>query len=219
MRRQQLAHILRASCQIARDNQVLVLGSQAILGAYDDDELPAAVLMSMEADIAFLSDPDRRKADAVEGAIGEMSTFHETNHVYAEGIHVDTAELPAGWRERLVSWNLQSSHPAEPRFVEPHDLVVSKLAAGREKDIVFAASLLDAELVGLDTLLARAAQLPRSSARVTQSLGSYRRQELHDAIPSTSAAPQAKDHLDDLIKKLAERDHSRSQDRDYGLEL
>lgn len=65
---------------------MLVLGSQAILGAYDDDELPAAVLMSMEADIAFLSDLDRRKADAVEGAIGEMSTFHETNHVYAEGL-------------------------------------------------------------------------------------------------------------------------------------
>lgn len=26
---------------------------------------------------------------------GEMSTFHEQNGIYAEGIHVDTATLPA----------------------------------------------------------------------------------------------------------------------------
>jgi hypothetical protein len=75
--RLQLAHILRASCQIARDKNVLVVGSQAILGSYDADQLPAAVLMSMEADIAFLDDPDRSKADDVEGAIGEMSPFHD----------------------------------------------------------------------------------------------------------------------------------------------
>jgi len=154
---------------------VLVIGSQAILGAYEDDELPAAVRMSMEADIAFLDDPDRSKADQVEGAIGEMSTFHETNHVYAEGVHVNVAELPAGWRDRLVRWELESSQPADPRFVEPHDLVVTKLAAGREKDLEFAASLLDCGLVHLDVLVKRAALLPRSSSRVTGWLKAYQR--------------------------------------------
>lgn len=143
MKRQELAHILRASCQIAHDNDILVMGSQAILGTFDDDELPDLVRLSREADIAFLDDPDRAKADAVEGAIAEMSTFHDTNRVYAEGVHIETAELPDGWRDRLVTWSLLSSTPASPRFVEPHDLVLSKLAAGRDKDIVFATSLLD----------------------------------------------------------------------------
>lgn len=127
MKREQLAHILRASCVVADDNDVLVIGSQAILGFYDDDELPQSVLMSMEADIAFLDDPDRRKADEVEGAIGEMSTFHANNQVYAEGVHIDTAELPAGWRRRLVTWDLKSSAPANPSFLEPHDLGAYRL--------------------------------------------------------------------------------------------
>lgn len=173
MKRQQLAHILRAACQITGDKNVLVVGSQAILGAYDDDELPATVLMSMEADIAFLDDPDRRKADDVEGAIGEMSAFHETNHVYAEGVHIDTSELPEGWRDRLVRWNLLSSRPADPGFIEPHDLVVSKLAAGREKDFAFATSLIDARLVKLGTLVERAQLLPASSARVYAWLAAF----------------------------------------------
>jgi len=175
MKRQQLAHILRASCAIARDKNVLVIGSQSILGTYDDNEVPSSVLMSMEADIVFLDDPDRRKADDVEGAIGEMSVFHETNHVFAEGVHLDTAELPSGWRDRLVRWDLESSEPADPRFIEPHDLVVSKLAAGREKDIVFATSLLEARLVRLGALLERARLLPTSCQRVTTWLEAYQR--------------------------------------------
>jgi hypothetical protein len=175
VKRQQLAHILRSSCHVAHDKDVLVIGSQAILGAYEDDELPVAIMMSMEADIAFLDDPDRSKADQVEGAIGEMSTFHEANHVYAEGVHVDVAELPRGWRDRLVRWELQSSEPADPRFVEPHDLVVTKLAAGRDKDLEFAASLLDSGLVHLDLLFERAALLPKSSRSVTNWLKAYQR--------------------------------------------
>ncbi len=112
MRRQELAHILGASCRVAHDSDVLVIGSQAILGAFDDDELPDLVRLSREADIAFLDDPTREKADAVEGAIGEMSAFHDANRIYAEGVHIDTAELPEGWRGRLIGWDLRSSDPA-----------------------------------------------------------------------------------------------------------
>ncbi len=79
---------------------------------------------------------------------------------------IDTAELPEGWRERLATWTLQSSNPASPKFVEPHDLVLSKLAAGRGKDVVFAAALLDAGLVNLEVLVERAAGLPASGDRV-----------------------------------------------------
>lgn len=175
MKRQQLAHILRASCVITHDNDVLVIGSQAILGAFDDDEVPSSVLTSMEADIVFLDDPGRRKADEVDGAIGEMSLFHEANHVYAEGVHIDTAELPDGWMARLITWDLTSSDPADPRFLEPHDLVVSKLAAGRDKDIAFASALLDAGIVDIDLLVERARALPRSYERAMAWLDGYRR--------------------------------------------
>jgi hypothetical protein len=67
--RQQLAHVLRAACTVASDPNVLVLGSQSILGSFDEDELPPEATASIEADIAFLNDPDRHKADRVGGTL------------------------------------------------------------------------------------------------------------------------------------------------------
>lgn len=162
MKRQELAHILRAACAISQDEEVLVLGSQSILGSYDEDDLPGVATVSAEADIAFLDDDDRRKADLVEGAIGEMSGFHNTNHYFAEGVHLDTVTLPDGWQDRMVRWGLQSSYPARPLFLDPHDLAVSKLVAHREKDLVFVRALLDAGLLDHVTLAARVADLPHT---------------------------------------------------------
>lgn len=160
MNRTQLAHVLRSASRIAGDSKVLVVGSQAILGLRDEDELPAEATASMEADVAFLDDADRTKADDVEGGIGEFSTFHEEFGYYAEGVHLDTVVLPGGWRERLLTPELAGAEPAEALFLEPHDLVVSKLVANRSKDLAFAAALVEADLIDLDTLLERMYAMP-----------------------------------------------------------
>jgi hypothetical protein len=123
-------------------------------------DLPPEATASQEADIAFLDDPARDKADDVEGAIGELSTFHEENGIYAEGVDIDTAILPEGWKDRLVSWELQSSKPAKPRFLEPHDLAVSKLAAGRRKDHDFVLALIRGGLLDVAVVRKRASMLP-----------------------------------------------------------
>jgi hypothetical protein len=158
--RTQLAHVLRSASRIAGDSEVLVVGSQAILGLRDEDELPAEATASMEADIAFLDDSDRAKADEVEGGIGEFSTFHEEFGYYAEGVHLDTVVLPKGWRERLLRPELVDAEPAQALFLEPHDLVASKLVANRSKDLAFASALVDADLIDLDLLLERIFALP-----------------------------------------------------------
>lgn len=167
MRRTDLAHLLRAACDVAGDRDVLVIGSQSILGTYDEDELPAAATASIEADIGFLDDPDRAKADDVEAVIGEMSQFHQANGVYAEGVHVDTATyLPSGWRDRLISWPLRSSDPADPHFLEPHDLTIAKLGAHRPKDLAFVDALLQADMLELPIVQARCDLLPDQHALV-----------------------------------------------------
>jgi len=174
VRRQELAHILRAACDIAGDRDVLVIGSQSILGTFDEDDLPPAATASIEADIAFLDDPDRTKADDVEGAIGEMSSFHQVFGVYAEGVHVETAlYLPPGWRDRLIGWPLRSSEPADPHFLEPHDLAISKLGAAREKDRAFVSALIRAGLLDLQTLRERCAMLPEEHAMVRERIGAF----------------------------------------------
>jgi Nucleotidyltransferase of unknown function (DUF6036) len=147
MNRRQLEHVLAIASRVGDASDLLVIGSQSILGSIPEDRLPYAATASIEVDIAFLNDPDNEKADDVDGAIGELSPFHEKFGYYAQGVSVTTATLPTGWQERLVTVSTGHAVPAKVLFLDPHDCVVAKLVAGREKDTMFAAALLDAGLI------------------------------------------------------------------------
>ena len=82
---EQLEHVLRAAATIVGERDVLVIGSQAVLGAIDEDRLPSEATTSIEADLTFFDDPADEKADQVDGAIGELPTFHETNGLIRPG--------------------------------------------------------------------------------------------------------------------------------------
>lgn len=41
MRRSQLEHAIRTACQLIDADEIIVVGSQAILGTYPENELPA----------------------------------------------------------------------------------------------------------------------------------------------------------------------------------
>lgn len=177
MRREHLEHVLRAASQIAGDPDVLVIGSQAVLGAIPEERLPPAATASIEVDVAFFDDPDDSKADHVDGAIGELSAFHETFGYYAQGVSVSTAVLPAGWRDRLVLVETSSTAPGRGYLLEPHDCVVSKLIAGREKDYAFADALIKHLLIDPTVLAERV-----ETAEVSDAL----RQRLRNWISSQS---------------------------------
>ena len=98
MTRQQLEHIIRASGAITNLDTIVVVGSQAILGAVPS--APADLLKSMEADVYPLDKPDY--SDLIDGAIGEGSQFHETFEYYAHGVGPETAVLPLGWETRAT---------------------------------------------------------------------------------------------------------------------
>lgn len=160
MNRLQLAHVLCAACEVTGDPDVIVLGSQAILGSYDEDDLPPEATASMEVDLAWRRDTKvRERAEQVNGAIGELSPFHESNGYYPEGISLETAVLPEGWQDRLHRWALASSKPANARFLDRHDLAISKLAAFRDKDREFVRALMEHGLVEPDTIRERLALL------------------------------------------------------------
>lgn len=166
--REQLAHIVRAAATITGDGDIVIIGSQSILGSYENTDLPAQATLSIEADVAFRNDPDGAKADEVDGSIGELSMFHETHGYYAQGVTLETARLPAGWQDRLIHLDRTDTKDGDAYCLESHDLVVAKLVAGREKDIGFAISLLAARIVDADTLRTRAGELhvPVERARV-----------------------------------------------------
>jgi len=81
------------------------------------------------------------KAELVDGSIGEKSPFHDTFGYYAHGVGPETAILPAHWRTRLVRVQNQNTNGIAGLCLSPGDLVVSKLAAGRDKDMDFVRAL------------------------------------------------------------------------------
>jgi len=86
LKRSELAHILRAASRIADETDIVVFGSQSILGSFDEDDLPDAAVGSVEADVTFWSDARDEKADMVDGAIGEGSDSRQMYGYYAQGV-------------------------------------------------------------------------------------------------------------------------------------
>lgn len=164
MRRDQPEHAIRAACQIIGHPAVIVVGSQAILGTFGEDELPPDATMSLEVDILpIASDNDEvaRLADLIEGVAGEFSPFEQLHGFSIDGVDLTTSILPAGWRERLVKVsNANTAAPTgAPRFtgwcLDKEDLCVAKLCAFREKDRNFVGALVTARLVHVETIRSR----------------------------------------------------------------
>jgi len=156
----QLEHILRASGSITGCREIVVIGSQALLASFPD--APADLLGSMEVDCYPNDNPAR--ADLIDGSIGELSPFHETFGYYAHGIGPETASLPAGWRGRVVRLQNENTGGTIGLCLSPADLAVSKLLAGREKDIEFVRAMLRAGVVDEAAIRSLAAELNQEQA-------------------------------------------------------
>lgn len=161
MKRHELEHIIRAAATIADVDEVVVIGSQAILGQFPD--APAELLVSVEADLYPRHHPDR--AALIEGSIGELSPFHDTFGYYAQGVGPETAVLPAGWEGRLVPIRNEGTRGATGWCLEAHDLVASKYVADRPKDRAYILAAIRHGLVSRDVLVARVEDLPLDAPR------------------------------------------------------
>ena len=164
MRRSELEHLIRAAAAITDQYEIMIVGSQSILGAIPTP--PDSLLESMEADIYPIHRPDL--ADLIDGLIGEGSPFHERFGYYAQGVGPETAILPTGWLSRVIQIQNRNTDLKVGLCLEPHDLAASKLAAGREKDWLFVEVMLRHNIVGADTLEERIKMLPIPAARIEQ---------------------------------------------------
>lgn len=109
--------------------QIVVVGSQSVLGSHSDKELPERATLSMEADVMYRRQGayDEELTDLVDAAFGEGSAFHEQNGVYLQGVDETTCVLPDGWNGRLVTLAELPSRAggnAPVLCLDPHDLAV-----------------------------------------------------------------------------------------------
>lgn len=154
MTRAQLEHVIRAASAISDDDEIVILGSQAVLGQFPD--APASLLVSVEADVYPKNHPE--KADVIDGSIGEGSVFQETFGYYAQGVDETTATLPDGWKDRLIAIRGPGTLGATGWALEIHDLLISKYVAGREKDVAFTRDVAKHGLARRETLEERVAR-------------------------------------------------------------
>ncbi len=167
MRLEEFEHLVAAAAEVTGQDEFVVVGSQAILGSID--EPPDSMLQSMEVDIYPIQAPEA--ADLIDGSLGDGSQFHAAFGYYAHGVGPETAKPPRGWQKRLVKREIPARVGSDRAVVvwclEIHDLVISKLVAGRERDWDYAAEALRAGLVQPEVLLERVPDLPVSDELLT----------------------------------------------------
>jgi hypothetical protein len=166
MKRSELEHIIRAAGSIANDTEIVVIGSQSILGQFPD--APASLLVSAAADVFPMHRP--QLSDLIDGSIGEGSPFHEMYGYYAQGVDDRTATLPRSWRERLVRIDNPNTVGVIGLCLEVHDLAISKYVAGRDKDREFTRKLARHRMTQRATLLSREREtdLPQELRKVVK---------------------------------------------------
>lgn len=122
----ELEHVLRAAAAISLEKSFVLVGSQAVLLVLPN--APAALLVSSEIDLYPALHPE--KADLIDGAIGALSTFHDTFGYYAAILKqrasmLDSARYPlvhlSAWidRRRLEA-NLSMTNSPEALPTNSH---------------------------------------------------------------------------------------------------
>jgi len=168
LNRNELEHIIRAAGSVAEVKELIIIGSQSILGQYPDisDQLmetnkfvkitpidPGILYMSREADIIVPGTTE--KSDLIDSILGELSQFHDTFGYYAQGVDFTTAILPTNWQRRLIPICNKNTNGITGLCLEVHDMLVSKLVANREKDNKYVQAAISNKLIKKEILLVR----------------------------------------------------------------
>lgn len=155
MNREQLEHAIRASGDLLKEEQIVLVGSQSILGAFPEG-LPSDVLLSKEIDVMMLEDPRDEKQHLINGQLGELTHFDTTHGFFVEAVGENLCRFPPGWRARVIEVNTPGTNGITGLCPDPHDLAIAKLLAGREKDTAYVAALLKSGHLQAGTLIERA---------------------------------------------------------------
>jgi hypothetical protein len=151
MYRSQLQHVILEIGRRFDLSDFHVVGSAAILAALPNPP-EGALTATRDVDVIPPQD-DERMADRISFVLGEASEFDLEHGYYAQGVTSATPRYaPNGWKARAVPIRVEKY---TAWCMEAHDLVLSKLGAGREKDIDFAKSAAALGLLKHEELLRR----------------------------------------------------------------
>lgn len=157
MKKHELRTALKAAARVAREREFVIIGSQAVHAQCQRP--PAEVLLSQECDLYPRTHPEA--ATLLDRELGRDSAFARKHGFYVDVVTPEIANLPEGWEKRVKPFHVGR---ITAFCLEIHDLLASKLAAGRLKDLELAGALLKLRLAGVRPLRARIARLNPVSA-------------------------------------------------------
>lgn len=132
MKKQNLFELINEVRKITGELPIIV-GSQAIFAITDFP--PEIVRKSVECDFLLLKEFAKMRPKLDEN-LGIFSKHQQETGFYADILGLATVVLPVGWENRLTK--LKDENKKVLAFcVKIHDVAISQLMAGREKDFVF----------------------------------------------------------------------------------
>ena len=149
LRQADLDHAVRAVATILGTDEVVVVGSQALLVLRDDIDRP--LRHSLEFDVFApnaltwqADNPDLEQSEHLSALVGEGTDFHDTHGFFIDGVDAGTAMLRPDWRSNAIVRMVSDLSGKHIRAVAPHptDLVSAKLHRADPKDIEFASRCL-----------------------------------------------------------------------------
>lgn len=165
MRVEALKHMAAVALAITRGGRIIVFGSSSLLGTVPDaDQRFELVRRSLDAD--FILDPfDDLVARVAQDALGADTEFERQFGYHADIVRPMVFEnFPSGWEDRLKPLD----GCAGVFCLEPHDMAVAKLFAGRTKDITLLAELIRENLLDVDLLSKRLLDMPMTEAWIVR---------------------------------------------------
>ena len=143
MYRHQLQHVILEIGRRFGVREFYVIGSAAILAVLPDPPI-GALTATRDVDVIPLDD-DEQLADRISFVLGEASDFDNAHGYHAQGVSVATATYaPRDWISRAIPIQVAEF---TAWCMDPTVLVLSKLGAGREKDLDFARSAAALQIV------------------------------------------------------------------------
>lgn len=161
MSRAKIDHVLRAEGAVTGLNQFVLIGAAAIFAWRED--VPGELAMTRDVDLFAQDATDDAGAAAafeLDGSLGRDSDFDNTFGYYCDGVESQTAILPSDWKTRARQYQSASTNGVSALVPHPDDIAVSKLCAGRDKDLEWLAVASRHDLVNLELLATRFEKLP-----------------------------------------------------------
>jgi hypothetical protein len=150
VRKQNLFELTSEVRKITKDLPIIV-GSQAIFAITDFP--PEIVRKSVECDYLLQTKLAKLRSTLTE-KLGIFSNYQQEKGFFADILGLATVVLPTYWETRLVELKTEDGQILA-FCVEIHDVAVSKLMAGREKDFEFLQIAFQSDYLEISTFIER----------------------------------------------------------------